>query len=87
MHQRLVVVRVVPIPLDGIMTLLHKGNFQGKDAFEKNWCALQLAVLLSKEGVEESLINEILENTIKDNDGKILLKEADKHLLERLKLG
>jgi hypothetical protein len=78
---------IVPYPLDGIMTLLHNGNFQGKDAFEKNWCALQLAGLLKKERVDRNLINEILKNTIKDKDGKILLKEEDKYLLERLKLG
>jgi spermidine synthase len=78
---------MVPYPLDGILTLLHKGIFQGKDAFEKNWCALQLAALLKKERFDRNSINEILENTIKDNDGKILLKEEDKHLLEWLKLG
>lgn len=78
---------MVPYPLDGVITLLHNGNFQGKDAFEKNWCALQLALLLSKERVDRNLINEILANTIKDKNGKILLKEEDKHLLERLTLG
>jgi hypothetical protein len=76
---------MVPYPLDGIITLLQKGIFQGKDAFEKNWCALQLAILLSKERVEQSLINEILEKTIKDNDGKIILKQEDKYLLKRIK--
>ncbi|MGB2687740.1 MAG: hypothetical protein WBC36_02020, partial [Desulfobacterales bacterium] len=76
---------MVPYPLDGIITLLQKGIFQGKDAFEKNWCALQLTILLSKERVEQSLINEILEKTIKDNDGKIILKQEDKYLLKRIK--
>jgi hypothetical protein len=76
---------MVPYPLDGIITLLQKGIFQGEDAFEKNWCTLQLAILLSKERVEQSLINEILEKTIKDNDGKIILKQEDKYLLKRIK--
>lgn len=76
---------IVSYPLDGIIILLQKGIFQGKDASEKNWCALQLAVLLSKERVEQSLINQILENTIKDNDGKIILKQEDKYLLKRIK--
>ena len=77
---------MVPYPLDGIITLLQKGIVQGKDAYEKNWCALQLAALLKKERFDQSIINEILEKTIKDNDGKILLREEDKHLLKRLKL-
>ncbi len=78
---------MVPYPLDGIITLLQKGMLQGKDAYEKNWCALQLAALLKEERVDRNSINKILESTIKDNDGKILLKEEDRHLLERLKLG
>ena len=78
---------MVPYPLDGIITLLQKGMLQGKDAYEKNWCALQLATLLKEERVDRNSINKILESTIKDNDGKILLKEEDRHLLERLKLG
>lgn len=78
---------MVPYPLDGILTLLHNGIKQGKDAYEKNWCALQLAGLLKKERVDRNVISEILDNTIKDNHGKILLKEKDKHLLEQLKLG
>ncbi|MEJ2658746.1 MAG: hypothetical protein P8012_16420, partial [Desulfobacterales bacterium] len=78
---------MVPYPLDGIMTLLQNGISQGKDAYEKNWCALQLAALLKKERVDRNSINKILENTIKDNNGKILLKEEDKHLLEGLRLG
>jgi hypothetical protein len=78
---------MVPYPLDGIITLLYNGIFQGKDAFEKNWCALQLAALLKKERFDRNSINEVLENTIRDNDGKILLKEEDKYLLKWSKLG
>jgi len=74
---------MVPYPLDGIITLLQKGIFQGKDAFEKNWCALQLAILLSKERVDQKVLNEILKNTIKDKDGEIILKEDDKYLLKQ----
>jgi spermidine synthase len=78
---------MVPYPLNGIVTLLQKGIVQGQDAYEKNWCALQLAALLKKERVDRNSINKILENTIKDNNGKILLKAEDKHLLKQLKLG
>jgi spermidine synthase len=78
---------MVPYPLDGIITLLQKGISQGKDAYEKNWCALQLAELLKKERVDRNSINKILENTIKDNNGNILLRGEDKHLLQQLKLG
>ena len=77
---------MVPFPLDGIVTLLQKGMVQGQDAYEKNWCALQLAVLLKKERFDRSIINEILEKTIKGSDGKIILKEEDKYLLKRMKM-
>lgn len=78
---------MVPFPLDGIITLLQKGISQGKDAYEKNWCALQLAALLKKERVDRNLIDEILENTIKGAQGEIILKEEDKHLLKWIKPG
>jgi hypothetical protein len=78
---------MVPYPLDGILTLLRNGISQGKDAYEKNWCALQLAALLKKERVDRNVINEILKNTIKDINGKILLKEEDRQLLKWLKSG
>lgn len=78
---------IVAYPLDGIVALLQKGMSQGKDAYEKNWCALQLAALLKKERVARNFINQILENTIKDNHGKILLKAEDKYLLKRFNPG
>jgi len=77
---------IVPYPLDGIITLLEKGIDQGRDAYEKNWCALQLAALLKKERIDPNIINEILENTIKDRDEEIILKEEDKYLLKRMKI-
>ncbi|MBW2603196.1 MAG: hypothetical protein JRE28_02615 [Deltaproteobacteria bacterium] len=76
---------MVPYPLDGIITLLQKGILQGADAYEKNWCALQLATLLKKERFDRDLINEILENTIKDPQGDIILKNEDTHLLKWIK--
>jgi hypothetical protein len=75
---------MVPYPLDGIIELLQKGRYEGKDAYEKNWCALQLAVLLSKERFERDLIDEILNKTVKGPDGEIILKEEDRHLLKIL---
>jgi hypothetical protein len=78
---------MVPYPLDGIVTLLQKGMVEGRDAYEKNWCALQLALLLQKERVDPEYINAIIDNTIKDKHGKILLNQADTPLLERLKKG
>ncbi len=78
---------MVPYPLDGIITLLQKGMSQGKDAYEKNWCALQLAVLLKKERVDRKTIDKILENTIKDKNGKLILKDKDRYLVKQLKLG
>jgi hypothetical protein len=78
---------MVPYPLDGIITLLQHGIFQGKDAYEKNWCALQLAALLSKERVEQTFIDQILDKTIRDNHGKIILKPEDRYLLNGIEKG
>jgi spermidine synthase len=78
---------MVPYPLDGIITLLQHGIFQGKDAYEKNWCAIQLAALLSKERVEQSFIDQILDKTIRDNDGKIILRPEDQYLLNGIEKG
>lgn len=75
---------MVPYPLDGIVTLLQKGVFEGRDANEKNWCALQLALLLTRERVEKSYIDEILDNTVKTTGGEIILEENDRHLLKKL---
>jgi hypothetical protein len=75
---------MVPYPLDGIITLLEKGISQGQDAYEKNWCTLQLAAILKKERVDPNIINEILKNTIKGSDGEIILKEEDKYLLKSI---
>lgn len=75
---------MVPFPLNGIITLLQKGIAQGQDAYEKNWCALQLAVLLKKERFDRNVINEILAKAIKGSDGKIILKEEDRHLLKSI---
>jgi len=75
---------MVPYPLDGILALLEKGITQGQDAYEKNWCALQLATLLKKERVRRNVINAILENTIKGSDGEIILKEEDEYLLKSI---
>jgi len=75
---------MVPYPLDGILALLEKGITHGQDAYEKNWCALQLATLLKKERVRRDVINAILENTIKGSDGEILLKEEDEYLLKSI---
>lgn len=76
---------MVPYPLDGILALLEKGIVQGQDAYEKNWCALQLAGLLKKERIDPQIINEVLENTIKGSDGEIILKAEDKYLLNSIK--
>jgi hypothetical protein len=73
---------MVPYPLDGIITLLQNGIFQGKDAYEKNWCALQLAALLLKERADQGLINQILDKTVRDDQGKIMLKPEDQYLVK-----
>ncbi len=77
---------VVPYPLDGLMALLRRGVVEGDDAYEKNWCALQMARLLLMEGVDRESISAILRGTIRGKDGQILLREKDRSLLEWFEL-
>ena len=75
--------RIVPCPVDGLKALLQEGISKGKDAFEKNWCSLQLALLLIRERADKVKIKQILNKTIRgEADGKIIIKDQDRTLLE-----
>ena len=75
---------IVPYSVNGLQTLLQEGMIKGKDEYEKNWCALQLALLLVKERHDKDVVNAILNQIIRRDDGTIVLKEQDIFLLGEL---
>jgi len=75
---------IVPYPVDGLQALLQEGMTKGKDDDEKNWCALQLALLLVKERHDKDAVNAVLNQIIRRDDGTIILREQDALLLGEL---
>lgn len=75
---------IAAYPIDGLKKLLQEGITEAKDVNEKNWCVLQLALILADERAEKEAIEAILDQAIKGNDNKIILKEQDKILWETI---
>jgi len=73
---------IVPYPLDGLQALLQRGMAGGKDAYEKNWCALQLALLLAEKQQDAAAVIKVLRQAVKAENGGIILKQEDRALLE-----
>ena len=72
---------IVPYPVEGLKAILQEGISNAHDAYEKNWFALQTALIFLGERADKQLVKAILDQTIRGNDGKIILKEQDKILL------
>jgi len=72
---------IVPYPVEGLKAILQEGISNAHDAYEKNWFALQAALIFLGERADKQLVKAILDQTIRGNDGKIILKEQDKILL------
>ena len=75
---------IVPYPIDGLQALLQEGISQGRDDYERNWCALQLAVLLLQERRDQNGVNAVLSQIIRKKDGTILIRDEDQGLLREL---
>jgi spermidine synthase len=75
---------VVPYPIDGLRILLEEGIVKGSDVYEKNWCALRLALILTCERADRRQINMVLANVKRDEQGQILLKKGDEGLWEMI---
>jgi len=75
---------IVPYPIDGLKALLKEGVVRGSDAYEKNWCALSLAIILGYERTDKDQINRVMANLERDKDGRILLRKGDEALLEMI---
>lgn len=75
---------IVPYPVDGLKALLEKGVVNGFDVYEKNWCALRLALILTYERTDRGQINTVLAYLKRDKDGRILLRKGDEGLWEMI---
>lgn len=75
---------IVPYPLDGLQAVLRAGMIRGQDAYEKNWCTLQLARLVLREHHDRPLANSILQQLHTQDDGTILLSAQDSSLLAKV---
>ncbi len=71
---------LVPYRIEGLKVLLEEGILNGKDDYEKNWSALQLALLLFKENRSMGQLQGVLSRTIKDEKGGIIIKSDDRWL-------
>ncbi|MFH1438124.1 MAG: hypothetical protein ABIJ56_20615, partial [Pseudomonadota bacterium] len=76
---------VVPYPIDGFKAVLAEGAVKGADAHEKNWCALQLAMILLEEKADKKLVQQVLAGTVKGSDGEVALEDGDTWLMESIK--
>jgi spermidine synthase len=75
---------VVPFPILGLKALLEKGMKDGADDYEKNWCALELSLMLTYRTGGQGPAKTVLEGAIKNGKGQILVRPADLPLLETL---
>jgi spermidine synthase len=77
---------IVPYPLEGLKSLLEKGMAQEREDHEKNWCALQLALLATYGDKSAKSARKILGSAVRGKGGKILLKKEDEALLKSLQI-
>lgn len=68
---------IVPYPIDGLKALLEEGILQGADAYEKNWCALQMVFFLTYERADQGRIKAVFDRLQRDKYGNVLLRKED----------
>jgi hypothetical protein len=71
---------IVPYPIDGLKALLEEGILKGVDVYEKNWCVLNLVLLLTHERADRNQIKAVLARLQKDPAGRVVLKKEDEGL-------
>ncbi|MCP4107709.1 MAG: hypothetical protein GY749_19550 [Desulfobacteraceae bacterium] len=75
---------ITPYPVDGLKELLLKGMSDSGDEYEKNWCALRMAALLSDERADKNMIMNVLDHVVRDTEGNIIIRDKDKTLLKKV---
>jgi len=73
---------IVQYPLDGLKALLRQGLANAEDAYEKNWCGLQLARILLLEQAQQAEIDAVIQQLARTNDGQLLIEPSDIPLFE-----
>ncbi|MCP4345671.1 MAG: methyltransferase [Desulfobacterales bacterium] len=75
---------ITPYPVDGLKELLLKGMSDSRNEYEKNWCALRMAALLSDERADKNMIMNVLDHIVRDAEGNIIIRDKDKTLLKKV---
>ncbi|MCP3871769.1 MAG: hypothetical protein GY699_01230 [Desulfobacteraceae bacterium] len=73
---------LVPYPVAGFIALLEEGVEQGKDVYEKNWCALMLAEFILQRPGNDKMIRALQKKIVRDETGTVLLFDRDRPLLK-----
>lgn len=73
---------IAPYPVNGLEALLRAGMTRARDAYESNWCALQLAGLLLHRRGDRREAEAVLHHTVRDARGNILVEDGDRELLQ-----
>jgi spermidine synthase len=73
---------IIPYSIDGLKAFLKEGMIKGVDVYEKNWCALQIAFLVTYEGADTERIKTVLDNLERDKNGQVFLRKADEGIWE-----
>jgi spermidine synthase len=76
---------IVPYSTAGLEALLRQGMSESKDPYERTWCALELALQLGQEKRDQRLVQAILDQALRENNGKLSVAEPDRPLLERVR--
>jgi hypothetical protein len=63
-----------------VKALLAEGIRKEVDISEKNWCALNLVLLLTHERADQSQIKTVLARLERDPYGRVILKKEDEGL-------
>jgi spermidine synthase len=77
---------IVPYPIDGLKAFLEEGILKAADSYEKNWFAVQTALLLMYERAATNQIKTVLDKLERDKDGRVLLERRDEGLLESIEM-
>jgi spermidine synthase len=77
---------IVPYPIDGLKSFLEEGIVKAADSYEKNWFAVQTALLLMYERADTNQIKTVHDRLERDKDGRVLLEKRDEGLLEFIEM-
>ena len=71
---------ITPYPIDGLKTLLEKEMLNAPTASEKNWCALQRAIIAVTDERDHKKALSLFSTLQKNKQGKVILNPADENV-------